>query len=204
MRRLKENVAQNYDKMRIVNEIIDFPKQQKRIVTIGAFDGVHKGHVHLLNTLVEKAKVLLAESVVLTFAPHPKQVLFPEKEFFVINTQEQKRKHFEKIGIDVLLEVPFTLALSELNAEQFFTEVIVKKLGATYIVVGPNHAIGKNRDGNHNAIETIAQKMGVELIDIPELMHNDISVRSTKIRQLLQSGQKEEAEKLLGYRLQDI
>ncbi len=190
--------------MQIIKEFLHFPRDRKRVIAIGAFDGVHKGHVQLLNKLVACAQQLQAESVVLTFSPHPQQVLHPEQNFLVINSLQQKTRLLENIGIDTLMVVPFTLELSEMGAEQFYQEIIVDKIGATHIIMGPNHAVGKNRKGDHQTIEKIVEKLGVTVIDIPEYMYHNMAVRSTQIRQLLQAGDIAGAEALLGYKLEDI
>jgi riboflavin kinase/FMN adenylyltransferase len=188
--------------MQVIRGIENIPILHNAVVTVGAFDGVHLGHLRILEEVKTQASQIGGTSVVLTFDPHPQQVLYPNRNFLLINSIEEKIDFIEKISIDCLLIIPFTLKFAQLSAEQFINDIVVAKTGAKIMVMGPDHAFGKNRQGNRENMNELGQKLGLKMIQIEELVIDDQVVRSTVIRHFIQSGEKAKAEAMLGKMLQ--
>lgn len=161
------------------------------VVTTGSFDGVHLGHQVILQKLNEIAKEEKGESVVITFYPHPRKVLYPEtsgKELLMINTRNEKIHLLEKAGIDHLIFVEFTREFADTTSAEFVEEYLIKKLHTRKIVTGKNHHFGKNRDGDIEELQKLGKLLGfqVELIPLQDIQNVDVS--STLIRESIIRG----------------
>lgn len=176
-----------------------FPNVGGSIVTIGSFDGVHIGHRAIFRQLQQEAQKRQLKSVIITFAPHPQQVLQPDRNFIPINTSEQKIALISKEPVDYLLMIDFTLDFAAMTPEQFIQRILIQMLHTKAIVMGPNHAFGKNRSGTHSSVHNYCLQHHIDIIEIPEVIINDNSVRSTQIRQHLQVQEYNKASELLGY-----
>ena len=169
------------------------------VVTSGTFDGVHIGHQKILARVNEIAAKNNGQSVVLTFWPHPRLVLYPEQtDLKLLNTFEEKAELLKKSGIDHLVKVPFTKEFSEYSGEQFIREVLVEKIGTRKLVIGYDHRFGKNREGSFEYLKENAHDFGFEVEEIPAQDIDDVTVSSTKIRKALQEGHVDEAHHFLG------
>ncbi len=169
------------------------------VAAIGSFDGVHKGHRRILHYLCDAARELSGQSVVVTFNPHPQTVLRPNSDFFQINSLEKNLHLIEEAGVDATVVIPFDVAFSQLSHVEFLEKYMIEKLQVCALVMGPNHAFGHHRAGNHNAIGQLCQQRNVQVIDIPELMIHDSGVHSARIRKLITSGDFPQVDELLGY-----
>ncbi len=184
--------------MKILRKIEEINRPLKNAcVTIGNFDGVHLGHQQLFAAVVEKARAADGTSVVITFDPHPLQVLLPGG-IKLISTYQQKEELIGQSGIDVLLVIPFTKEFAKTTAEKFVADLLVKKIGVKELVVGYDYAFGKGRSGNIDFL-----KQQGRLYDFPvtvvEACHlNNQLVSSTKIRELVKEGRMAAARELLG------
>ncbi len=127
-------------------------------VTIGNFDGVHRGHQQLFATVVKKAQSINGTSVAITFDPHPLQVLLPGG-IKLISTCQQKEELIELAGIDVLLVIPFTREFAKTTADIFVADLLVKRLGVKELVVGYDYAFGKGRSGNIDFLKTAGEHL---------------------------------------------
>lgn len=185
--------------MIIINSIENFPKSKGAIVTIGSFDGVHQGHRKVLQQLTETAKLKNLVSVVITFNPHPQEVLHHKPDFFLISSYEQKKRLLCDEDIDYLLVIPFSKEFAAQTSEQFIKDILIEKIGAKAIVMGPNHRFGRNREGDYNSTHDLCESNGMEVIKINEFVLHDIAVRSTQIRKLIQDKDYITAEELLGH-----
>ena len=185
--------------MQILSSIHEINSLRNAVVAIGSFDGVHLGHQQILKCLKENATRLNGESVVITFEPHPQEVLYRNSDFFRINQKEEKIKLIEKEGIDYLIILPFTRELAQLSFKEFIQNILIDKIGIKAFVIGPNHSIGKNREGTIENISAYMAENGIEIIKVPEYLINNSSIRSQKIRELLKNGEIEKASLLLGY-----
>lgn len=186
--------------MKVYTQLDNLPTFTNPVITVGSFDGVHLGHRQILNYLKKSAAELKGESIVITFDPHPQQVLYPGNDFFLINTLEEKKQLLAQEQIEHLIILPFTRQF----ASQSFTEflhLLIDKINPKAIVMGPNHNFGKNREGNSETMQEICLKNGIEIIIIPEFILNTVKVHSSKIRQYIINQEFTKAEKLLGYPL---
>lgn len=185
--------------MQIISSIDTFPTVTNTIVTVGSFDGVHLGHRAIFKQLIDEAHKRNLQSVIVTFDPHPQQVLHPERHFEPITSLDRKMELIARDAVDYVVILPFTREFSQLSAETFFQTILIDKLGAKAIVMGPDNAFGKNHAGNHQTIKQFCNDRGVEIVEIPELLLHDSAVRSTRIRELINQNDMEQASELLGY-----
>ena len=166
-------------------------------VTIGNFDGVHYGHQQLFATVVKKAQAINGTSVVITFDPHPLQVLLPEG-IKLISTCQQKEELIGQSGIDVLLVIPFTREFAKTTADIFVKNLLVQKLGVKDLVVGYDYAFGKGRSGNIDFLKQQGKIYNFPVTVVEACYLGNQLVSSTKIRELIKDGKMAEARELLG------
>lgn len=186
--------------MNIYHELENLPAFEKAVVTIGTFDGVHKGHAKIIQQLKKEAKEVGGTSVLISFYPHPKQILFPKKNpLFILNTQEEKIALLEKLGIDNLVIVPFTETFANQSAMEYIENFLVKHFHPYAIIIGYDHRFGKNRSGDFQLLEDEAQKFNFKVKEIPEKLLEDVIISSTKIRDALFDGDLATANAYLGY-----
>lgn len=186
--------------MKIYHHIDEFKPIENAVVTIGTFDGVHIGHRKIISRLRELAVAENAETVILTFFPHPRMILHPEDENIkLITTINEKAELLEKLGVDHLIITPFSRDFSNQSAEEYIREVLVKKIGTKTIVIGYDHRFGKDRKGGLADLLRLAPEYGFEVLEIPEQDINDVAISSTRIRTALLDGQIEIANECLGY-----
>ncbi len=170
------------------------------ILTIGVFDGVHLGHLKVLERLKEIAKEKDGESVVLTLWPHPRIVLDKDVESLrLLNNIVEKEFLLSKTGIDHLIIIPFTKEFSELTACEFIEEYLVKKINVKHLVVGYNHQFGKDRKAGYEFLNECAKKFGFSIEKLNAKLVDNDKVSSTKIRKFLISGNLDIANNYLGY-----
>jgi riboflavin kinase/FMN adenylyltransferase len=185
--------------MNIYNDIENLPLFENACITIGSFDGVHKGHLKVINQLQEEAKAVNGTSIVITFYPHPKQVVSNEKAITQLNTFDEKCKLLENTGIDCLVVIPFNKSFSEMTAENYIKDFLVKTFHPKIIAIGYDHKFGKNRTGNISLLVDLSKQYDYKVKEISEHLLNEITISSTKIRNCISNGQIETANELLGY-----
>lgn len=185
--------------MQVFNSLENFTRLENAVVTIGSFDGVHVGHRKLLQKLCDLAHQSAGKSVVISFDPHPQELLHNDPDFFTILTQEEKIELLEKENIDILILLPFTAELANLTSEQFVRNILIEKIGTRTLVMGPGNNFGKGGEGNYQSSHLFLQNNGITPILIEEYLLNDIAVRSTKIRKAIINKNYKEAEILLGH-----
>jgi FAD synthase len=142
--------------------------------------------------------------MVVTFNPHPQEVLQTNLNFFLINTFEQKITLFEKFGIDTVLVIPFSKEFSQKSAHDFFEEHIFSKINVKAVFMGPNHHFGKKREGNADTLTSICKEKNIELFTTQEFIIDGHEVRSTQIRKYLAQKDWENAEKLMGHEIYNL
>jgi riboflavin kinase / FMN adenylyltransferase len=167
------------------------------VLTMGNFDGVHRGHQYLFQLVRDRARHIQGTSVVLTFDPHPQRILSPEAEFFLINHVEEKIEIIRTIGIDVLICTAFTPEFAATPPRQFVADTLVQKLGVQEVYVGQNSRFGRQQQGTAEALEEWGEEFGFRVIRVPPVIHHGVVISSTKIRQLLRQGLVDEAAQLL-------
>ncbi len=178
----------------------NLPFFKKAVITSGSFDGVHTGHVQIIKQLIAEAEKIDGTPVLVSFYPHPKQVVqMADNTLNILNTQVEKYELLEKNGIKNIVIVPFDIVFAGLSAKEYISEFLVKKFHPAVIVVGYDHRFGKNRGGNFSLLQLMANQYNYIVKEIPEHIEKDITISSTKIRTALQNGNIELANKFLGY-----
>lgn len=168
------------------------------ILTIGNFDGVHRGHQALLATLVETAHAMPnAQAALVTFQPHPLTVLRPDVPLQLLTTPPERLQIAAGLGIDIGVIQPFSRDLAALEADEFLA-LLKHHTGMAALVVGPDFALGRNRSGNLEALANLGSDLGYRLIVQPHITDGDVDVRSKTIRELLAAGNVAAAAQLLG------
>ena len=185
--------------MNIYNNTDHLPHFENACITIGSFDGLHKGHLKVINQLREEAKAVNGTSIVITFYPHHKQIVTNEKAITQLNTFEEKCKLLENTGIENLVVIPFTKQFAEITAENYIQDFLVKTFHPKIIVIGYDHKFGKNRTGDITLLKKFADQHHYKVKEISEHLLNEITISSTKIREHISIGQIETANDLLGY-----
>ncbi|MGE3975537.1 MAG: bifunctional riboflavin kinase/FAD synthetase [Bdellovibrionales bacterium] len=169
----------------------------RSVVSIGNFDGVHLGHRALLQNLLQKSRELQAKSVVMTFDPHPMQILYPEKKLIKLFDRDDQISELEKMGIDYLFIQPFSRELSQMSPETFLKEIIFEPLSPIALVVGYDFSFGANRSGNIPLLEKLSQEWGFELQVVPPLRKKEQIISSSYIREKIKLGEMEKAQEAL-------
>lgn len=186
--------------MELITDINNWNFRGDGIITIGTFDGVHFGHKRILTRLNELKTEKNHKTIVFTFNPHPRKVLFPEQtDLQMLTTREEKIELIRNLGTDLLIEFPFSLEFSQIEPLEFISEILVKKLHVKKLVIGYDHKFGKNREGNLQTFKEQASKYNYSVEEIPAQEIDDINISSTKIRKALFEGQIKDASKYLGY-----
>ena len=172
------------------------------VITTGSFDGVHVGHKTILNRLRKLAKQVDGESVLITFHPHPRKVLYPDtagRELRLINSQSEKIKLLRTTKLDHLIIIEFTREFSMMTSADFIRKVLVGKLKARKVVVGFNHHFGHNREGDYEYLYELGKYFKFEVEEIPQQDIDNETVSSTKIRKALRGGNIQRANAYLDH-----
>lgn len=187
--------------MQVHTDIADFKGVKRPVLTTGTFDGVHRGHRAIIDRLIARARKEEGESVLFTFHPHPRMVLFPgDDELKLLSTQEEKRVLLEAAGLDHLLVVPFSRQFSRMHAIDYVRDVLVGAIGVRAVVIGYDHRFGRNREGDLVLLRQLGEAYDIAVEEIPAQEVDRVKVSSTKIRQALLIGEARAANELLGYR----
>ncbi len=168
------------------------------VVTIGVFDGVHRGHQQIIGRAVERARDTALPSVVLTFDPHPSEVVRPGTHPAVLTPLPRKAEILEQLGVDVVDVLPFTTGFSRLDAAEFVHLVLVEKLHAGAVVVGENFRFGHKAAGDLAALRTLGRTFGFATEGVPLLRDDDVTLSSTFVRSSIDAGDVAEAAQVLG------
>ena len=175
--------------MNIYYSIGNFPSHKDTIVTIGTFDGVHKGHQAIINRLNNIAKREGLESVVLTFDPHPRHVIYPDdQELRLIHTIEEKIEVLSNTGLQNLVLHKFTKEFSRTKSVNFIRDILVNKLKMKYMVVGFDHHFGKNRQGTFDNLLELSDLYGFKIEKVQPQNIGEVTISSTKIRNAILEG----------------
>ena len=185
--------------MKVFNSIFDFNSDNKTVVTLGTFDGVHFGHKSILNKLIESTTNSDEESLVLTFFSHPRMILEQDSDIKLLNTIEEKAQLLKELGIHNLVIQKFDNSFSQLLPEDFVKQVLVDIFNVKKIIIGYDHRFGKNRAADINDLIAFGKKYNFEVEQISAEEIDNVSISSTKIRTALQSGNIKLANEYLGY-----
>ncbi len=185
--------------MKIFHDLTAINDIPNPVLTIGTFDGVHVGHQKILQQVKMEAEKIGGESVLFTFFPHPRMVLYPESHGLkLLQTQEEKMAKLERVGVENCIVYPFTFDFSRLSAIEFVRDILVNKLQIKKLVIGYDHQFGKNREGNIQFLKEICEVYGFDVIEIPAQDIDAVNVSSTKIRNAILGGDIAKANEYLG------
>lgn len=182
--------------MKIINDTLDFRIPEESAITLGKFDGIHKGHQKLMKMILSKREQGL-KSVVFTFGQMPGTVFYGKGR--TILTRVERQTHLEMMGIDYMIECPFVPQIIQMEPERFIEEILVKQLKAKYIAVGPDFRFGHNRKGDCRLLKKLAPVYGYEVEVFEKERLYDKVISSTYVRHMLETGEMEMVQKLLGY-----
>jgi len=184
----------------IIHEGYEDLNLSSTVVTLGIFDGVHRGHRALLDYLVSVAGGKNCESVVITFSPHPRIVLEPENTSLAfLTTMEEKTVLLEKAGIDHLIVIQFNREFSSIPACDFIRDILYKKIGTRHLIIGYNHHFGRRGEGDINTIRQCSEELGFKVEQVQGFRTEEGAVSSSLIREALLKGELDDANRWLGY-----
>src|SRR5271156_5084639 len=186
--------------MNVFHKLDDVPRDfGPALVSVGNFDGVHRAHRHVIDEIVRRAKAASAQSVVVTFEPHPARILRPDHSFKLLTPLPEKLRLLEATGVDAVLLLPFTRDLSMMTPRQFAQEILKKRLHAREVHEGYNFHFGHKAAGNIHTLRELGgeKEMGFEVHDYPEMRLRGEPVSSSHIRKLLSEGRVSRARHLL-------
>lgn len=172
---------------------------ENTVLTVGTFDGVHAGHRVLINRVITEAKERKARGVIVTFDPHPREIINPGASGIkLLTTLEERCSLLAQMGIDEMVVIPFDRDFSLLTSHEFVRDVIWKKIGVSRFIIGYDHQFGKDREGTINTVKKLGDELGFDACIVSKHEVEDKAVSSTKIRHALENeGDVEEAAKLL-------
>ncbi|MFT4759188.1 MAG: riboflavin kinase/FMN adenylyltransferase [Paraglaciecola sp.] len=186
--------------MRVYNDLNNLPEFRNAVLTIGSFDGVHHGHQQILKKVKDLAKKAGGESIVVTFHPHPRLVIYPQDDTLrLISTIDEKVALLKRYGIDNVVVVPFTYEFSRQTADEYIQKFLLGKFNPKCIVIGYDHRFGLNRQGDINYLKYHGKKAGFNVVKIQKQEIQEVAVSSSKIRVALEKGDVKTAGKLLNH-----
>jgi len=170
------------------------------VTTLGIFDGVHRGHMALIECLISRAREEKCESVVITFSPHPRIVLEQNSSVLTfLTTMEEKKELLEKAGIDHLVVIKFNIEFSRIGACDFIKDILVKKIGTRHLIIGHNHHFGRRGEGDFNTIKQCSESLGFMVEQVQGFRTEEGTISSSLIRDALLTGRLDDANRWLGY-----
>ncbi len=184
--------------MAVFQDIHNLPQFKNAVLTVGTFDGVHSGHRVILKEVVEHAHKVNGESVLITFDPHPRKLLFPDQPLGIITPLETKQQLLHEAGISHIIVVPFTQEFAHLSAREYVENFLVGLFRPHSIVLGYDHHFGHDRLGNIDMLKEYAPTYNYELIEIPAQLIEAAAVSSTRIRKAINEGKVNDASQMLG------
>jgi riboflavin kinase/FMN adenylyltransferase len=186
--------------MNIYRNLQEIPEFNKAVITIGSFDGVHIGHQRILERVRLLASETGGESVVITFHPHPRKVIYPKDDSLkLLTTTDEKLELLKKYNINHICILPFTVEFAQLHPAEYIENFLIKSFNPAYIVIGYDHRFGINRGGDITMLKSYEEKFKFNVIEIPALELEEIRISSTKIRSALDSGDIREANRYLNH-----
>jgi riboflavin kinase/FMN adenylyltransferase len=182
--------------MRVFYGLDNLPQFSNAVATMGSFDGVHGGHRVLLERVKARARSMGGESVVLTFNPHPRYVLGTAEGMQLLSTLDEKILLLERMGIDNLVVIPFTVEFSRTSPEEFIKRTIAS-IGVRWLIVGYNHRFGYRKQGDYKFLEECGEGLNIEMVEQQQIAQSKVS--STVIRRCVEQGDMAEAAQLLSH-----
>ncbi len=174
------------------------PQDRGTVVTVGTFDGVHRGHWEVLQEIRRRAAATGRRSVLLTFDPHPLRIVRPGQAPPLLTTPIEKKEILAESGLDYAVFLSFTPALSRYEPRRFVEEVLVGRLGVEELVIGHDHGFGRGRSGDADTLRRIGEEIGFAVDIVPPVVADGEPISSSRIRAALQAGDPEAAARALG------
>jgi riboflavin kinase/FMN adenylyltransferase len=184
--------------MKIIKDLAEITRDEKGVITLGTFDGLHLGHQQIVNEVIEKSNQISGRNFLLTFEPHPRKVIPGRNDVKLLTSLEEKIEILEKLGLENLFVINFTSEFSKQSPEDFVKKYLIDGIGLKEIVIGYDHHFGKERDGNFELLQRLGSKFNFSVKLIPEYSVAGETVSSTKIRNALLSGDVVKAGEMLG------
>lgn len=176
----------------------DVSQSEESVVVLGNFDGVHRGHQMLIQVAKEQGKMKHLRTLVFSFYPHPSWVIGNHPKPLIMSRRDKKQL-IKNLGLDILIEYPFTKAFASISPEVFFEEILIRQLKAKVLVVGENYYFGKNKAGNPTFLKELGQRHQVEVYVVPAVKYDAQMISSSTIRNLIIDGNIELANEMLGH-----
>jgi riboflavin kinase / FMN adenylyltransferase len=188
--------------MKVVRSLAEVARDRRSVVTVGTFDGVHRAHQEIIREVVSRARMREGRSVVVSFHPHPKEVVESHRagEVRLLSTPEERVELLEALHVDLLFIVPFTLEFSRLGPDDFYRDYIVNGVGVSEVVVGYDHMFGRDRGAGAQELVRMGKVFDFSVFASHPFVVDGEPVSSTKIRRALSAGDLERARHMLGYR----
>ncbi len=184
--------------MAVYYDINKVPTFTNAVITIGAYDGVHDGHKAILRKVAARAREVNGESILITFEPHPRKLLFPDKPLGIITPLAEKIDYALETGIEHIVVAPFTREFSAMSAHDYIEQFLARVFKPHTIIIGYDHRFGHDRAGGIELLIKYAPEYGYELIEIPAQLIDEAAVSSTKIRNAIREGNMQLAAHMLG------
>ena len=185
--------------MKIVREFENYTENTPKVLSLGMFDGVHFGHISIINLLKSVAQENNLETAILTFWPHPRKVFNPNDEIKLLNTLNEKLNLLENANLDVVFLKSFDENFRNLTGEEFVRQILVQKLNVKHIIIGHDHVFGKNKSGNFELLQKLSKELDFVVQQLDAVKEGEFNISSTKIRNCLGNGNIISANKMLGY-----
>jgi len=185
---------------RIFRGLEEVQLDSRSVITVGTFDGLHRGHQAIIAALKKEARGRNGSATVVTFAPHPQTVLQrPDKPAVqILTTTNEKIALLQREEVERIVVIPFTLEFSRTSSENFVREILLRRLGLQAMVLGHDHGFGKNREGDFATLQRLGNELGFAVHEVPPFEVNGVTLSSTKVREALLNGEAEKAAEYLG------
>ena len=183
--------------MEHINGVENIKLKEESVVILGNFDGIHLGHQKLFEEAKQIAHEKGLKTVLFSFFPHPTWVLGNNPKSLLMS-REEKKDRIKELGIDIYIEYPFSAEFAQMSGEDFVTKILLEKLNCKIVSIGKNYFFGQNQEGDVAYMRALARKYNFEVLVVEELRKNDKTVSSTLIRQLVEDGEIDLANQLIG------
>lgn len=187
--------------MQVHQQTDNLPAFRNAVVTIGTFDGVHRGHQLIIEQMKKEALAIDGETVIITFHPHPRKIIEGKSgKLFLLTTLRERIRLLKESGIDHLVIIPFTDDFAEQDASSYIQDFLVRYFLPHTIIIGYDHRFGKNRQGDYHLLEKMAPTFNYIVKEIDEQVLNEVTISSTRIRESISRGDIGLANEFLGYK----